>query len=135
MKKALIVGGANGIGLSIATQLSRNKDYDKVYIVDKLQIKKEFLNPKFDAIQFDLSCEDYSIFDGFKDVDTLVVTAGFGRLSLFKDIQESYITNSFYVNSIAPIRIIHHFMDKLMGKSDFYCGVMGSIAGFMASPC
>ncbi len=134
MKKALIVGGANGIGLSIATQLSRNKDYDKVYIVDKLQIKKEFLNPKFDAIQFDLSCEDYSIFDGFKDVDTLVVTAGFGRLSLFKDIQESYITNSFYVNSIAPIRIIHHFMDKLMGKSDFYCGVMGSIAGFMSSP-
>lgn len=134
MKKALIVGGANGIGLSIATQLSRNKDYDKVYILDKLQIKKEFLNPKFDAIQFDLSCEDYSIFDGFKDVDTLVVTAGFGRLSLFKDIQESYITNSFYVNSIAPIRIIHHFMDKLMGKSDFYCGVMGSIAGFMSSP-
>ena len=134
MKKALIVGGANGIGLSIATQLSRNKDYDKVYIVDKLQIKKEFLNPKFDAIQFDLSCEDYSIFDGFKDVDTLVVTAGFGRISLFKDIQESYITNSFYVNSIAPIRIIHHFMDKLMGKSDFYCGVMGSIAGFMSSP-
>ncbi len=134
MKKALIVGGANGIGLSIATQLSRNKDYDKVYIVDKLQIKKEFLNPKFDAIQFDLSCEDYSIFDGFNDVDTLVVTAGFGRLSLFKDIQESYITNSFYVNSIAPIRIIHHFMDKLMGKSDFYCGVMGSIAGFMSSP-
>lgn len=134
MKKALIVGGANGIGLSIATQLSRNKDYDKVYIVDKLQIKKEFFNPKFDAIQFDLSCEDYSIFDGFNDVDTLVVTAGFGRLSLFKDIQESYITNSFYVNSIAPIRIIHHFMDKLMGKSDFYCGVMGSIAGFMSSP-
>lgn len=134
MRKALIVGGANGIGLSIATILANRKDYEKIYIVDKVLIDKEFNNKKFESIQFDLISEDYSIFDRFKDVDTLMITAGFGKLSLFKDVPELYIRSSFAVNSVAPIRIIHHFMDKLTNEENFLCGVMVSIAGFMTSP-
>ena len=134
MRKALIVGGANGIGLSIATILANRKDYEKIYIVDKVLIDKKFNNHKFDSIQFDLTTEDYSIFDRFKDVDTLMITAGFGKLSLFKDVPEQYITSSFAVNSVAPIRIIHHFMDRLTSEDNFLCGVMVSIAGFMSSP-
>ena len=134
MRKALIVGGANGIGLSIATQLAKRDDYEKIYIIDRATVADEFFNSKFESIVFDLISENYSIFDGFRDVDTLIITAGFGKLSLFKDISEQYISNSFAVNSIAPIRIIHHFMDKLLNDKDFYCGVMVSIAGFMSSP-
>lgn len=134
MRKALIVGGANGIGLSIATQLANRDDYEKIYIIDRATVADEFFNSKFESIVFDLISENYSIFDGFRDVDTLIITAGFGKLSLFKDISEQYISNSFAVNSIAPIRIIHHFMDKLINDKDFYCGVMVSIAGFMSSP-
>jgi short-subunit dehydrogenase len=44
------------------------------------------------------------------------------------------IATYFNVNTIPVIRIIKHFYDKLMGKNDFYCGVMVSIAGFMSSP-
>lgn len=134
MRKALIVGGANGIGLSIATQLAKRDDYEKIYIIDRATVADEFFNSKFENIVFDLISENYSIFDGFRDVDTLIITAGFGKLSLFKDISEQYISNSFAVNSIAPIRIIYHFMDKLLKDKDFYCGVMVSIAGFMSSP-
>lgn len=134
MKKALIVGGANGIGLAIATQLAKCDDYEKVYILDKTVVADEFLHSKFVSIMFDLASEDYTIFDSFKDVDTLVITAGFGKLNLFKDVSEQYISKSFAVNSIAPIRIIHHFMDKLLSDKDFYCGIMVSIAGFMSSP-
>lgn len=134
MKRALVVGGANGMGLSIATELAAREGIEKVYIVDKAVISEEFMNPKFEGYQFDLTQEDYSIFDKFQDIDTLMITAGFGKLSLFKDVPESYITNSFAVNSIAPIRIIHHFMDKLSGGDDFHCGEMVSIAGFMSSP-
>ncbi len=134
MKKALIVGGANGIGLAIATQLAKCDDYEKIYILDKAVVADEFLHSKFVSIMFDLASEDYTIFDSFKDVDTLVITAGFGKLNLFKDVPEQYISNSFAVNSIAPIRIIHHFMDKLLNDKDFYCGIMVSIAGFMSSP-
>lgn len=134
MRKALIVGGANGIGLSIATIFANREDYEKIYIVDKVLIDEEFNNKKFESIQFDLISEDYSIFDRFKDVDTLMITAGFGKLSLFKDVPEQYIRSSFAVNSVAPIRIIHHFMDKLTTEENFLCGVMVSIAGFMTSP-
>lgn len=134
MRKALIVGGANGIGLSIATIFANREDYEKIYIVDKVLIDEEFNNKKFESIQFDLTSEDYSIFDRFKDVDTLMITAGFGKLSLFRDVPEQYITSSFAVNSVAPIRIIHHFMDKLTNEENFLCGVMVSIAGFMSSP-
>ena len=134
MKRILIVGGANGIGLAIATEMAKRKECEKVYIVDKAKVEQEYINPKFEAYQFDLLSDDYSFFERFSDIDSLMITAGFGKLSLFKDVPESYITNSFAVNSIAPIRIIHHFMDKLLGDENFYCGVMVSIAGFMTSP-
>lgn len=134
MKRILIVGGANGIGLAIATEMAKRKGCEKVYIVDKAQIEKEYIHPKFESYQFDLLSDDYSFFDRFSDIDSLMITAGFGKLSLFKNVTESYITNSFAVNSIAPIRIIHHFMDKLLGDENFHCGVIVSIAGFMSSP-
>lgn len=134
MKRLLVVGGANGLGLAIATEMAQMPECEKVYIVDKAQVACEYMHEKFDCFQFDLTNEDYSIFDKFKDIDSLMITAGFGKLALFKDVPESYITSSFIVNSVAPIRVIHHFMDKLQHEKDFFCGIMVSIAGFMSSP-
>lgn len=134
MKNALVVGGANGIGLSIATELAGRADVEKVYIVDKAPLSEEYDNVKFEAYQFDLTHEDYSIFDKFQDIDTLMITAGFGRLALFKDLDENIIPLSFNVNTIPVMRIIKRFYDKLESRQDFYCGVMVSIAGFMSSP-
>lgn len=134
MKRALIVGGANGIGLSIATSLAKRKDYEKVYIVDKTIIDNENCNPKFEYYQFDLTSSDYSFFDRFDNIDTLMITAGFGKLALFKDLDEQYIINSMNVNATAVMRVIHRFYDRIQGTADFYCGVMVSIAGFMSSP-
>lgn len=134
MRTALVVGGANGIGLSIATELAAREDIERVYIVDKAPIAEEFMNPKFEGYQFDLTQEDYSIFDKFQDIDTLMITAGFGRLALFKDVDEQMIPLSFNVNTIPVMRIIKRFYGKLESQEDFYCGVMVSIAGFMSSP-
>ena len=134
MKIALVVGGANGIGLSIATELAGRPDIEKVYIVDKAPISEEYANEKFEHYQFDLTQEDYSIFDKFHDIDTLMITAGFGRLALFKDVEENMISLSFNVNTIPVMRIIKRFYYKLESQKDFYCGVMVSIAGFMSSP-
>ena len=134
MKRTLVVGGANGIGLSIATLIASRQECDKVYIVDKSPIDDAMCNPKFEYYCFDLTSKDYSLFHKFNDIDSLIITAGFGHLSLFNEVSEPYILDSFLVNSVAPIRIIHHFMDKLMSNDTFYCGVMVSIAGFMSSP-
>lgn len=134
MKRILVVGGANGIGLSIAAELAKRETTEIVYIVDKALVADEYKHPKFRAYQFDLKQSDYSIFDQFDDIDALMITAGFGRLQLFRDVDEKMIVSSFNVNTIPVLRIIKHFYSKLESSSPFYCGVMVSIAGFMSSP-
>lgn len=134
MKNVLIVGGANGIGLSIAKVLAAKKETEKVYIVDKALLVEEYRERKIESQVFDLTNADYSIFNQYQDIDGLVITAGFGRLALFNDVPEEMIANYFNVNTIAVIRVIKHFYDRLLSQDDFYCGVMVSIAGFMSSP-
>ena len=134
IKRILVVGGANGIGLSIATELAKRDTVEKVYIVDKALLAEEYNNPRFEAFQFDLTNEDYSFFDRFTDINAMMITAGFGKLALFKDVPESYITSSFNVNTIPVLRLVHKFYEKLEAQENFYCGVMVSIAGFMSSP-
>ena len=134
MKRILIVGGATGIGLSIAKVFTSLPETEMVYIVDKAPLALEYQEEKITSYQFDLTCQDYSVFDKFTDIDGLMITAGFGRLQLFKDIPEEMIGAYFNVNTIAVIRIIKHFYDRLLLEKDFYCGIMVSIAGFMSSP-
>ncbi len=134
IKKVLVVGGANGIGLSIATELAKRNETERIYIVDKVQLHEEFSHPKIESFLFDLTNEDYTFFDRFCDINALMITAGFGKLALFKDVPESYILNSFNVNTIPVLRLVHKFYGKLESHDDFYCGVMVSIAGFMSSP-
>ena len=134
MKKILIVGGANGIGLSMAHVLADRAETEKVYVIDKAELAEEFRHKKIESVQFDLMSQNYAIFDQFYDIDGLIITAGFGRLALFKDIPEEMIATYFNVNTIPVIRLVKHFYDKLLSKEDFFCGVMSSIAGFMSSP-
>lgn len=134
MKRTLVIGGANGIGLAIAKELAAKEECEKVYVVDKSPIAEEYKEEKIESSIFDLTQSDYSFFDRFDDIDSLMITAGFGKLTLFKDVDEQHIINSFNVNTVSAIRVIKHFYDKLLSKDDFYCGVMVSIAGFMSSP-
>lgn len=134
MKRILIIGGANGIGLSIATEMAQKKECEKIYVVDKKQLSEEYVHEKIQSFVFDITHPDYSFFEQFEDIDSLMITAGFGKLALFQDIDEEYIIQSFNVNTVAVIRIIKQFYHKLLSEEDFYCGVMGSIAGFMSSP-
>lgn len=134
IKNALVVGGANGIGLSIALSLAERQSCEKIFVVDKVRIDDKNRHEKIESYVFDLTETDYSFFDKFNDINALFITAGFGKLALFKDIDEKYIVDSFNVNTIAAIRIIHRFYEKIHGNKDFYTCVMVSIAGFMSSP-
>lgn len=134
MRKILIVGGANGIGLSIARELATRPQVERVYIVDKALLAENYYHDKIQPFIFDLTSDNFSFFDRFDDIDSLIITAGFGKLALFKDVDEHYIVDSFNVNTISVIRLIKRFYSKLESSKDFYCGVMVSIAGFMSSP-
>lgn len=124
------MGGSNGIGLSIALELSDRYD---VTIIDKVAPAPQWAD-KFNYEQFDLTLDDYAIFDRYLDIDLLMITAGFGRLALFQDIEEPLIQQYFQVNTIPVMRIIKRFYSRLLSSQPFYCGVMVSIAGYMSSP-
>ena len=131
MKKALVIGGSNGIGLGIVRCLQADHH---VIIIDKNEPDRNFIGSETEYIPFDLTDDDYSVFDNHLDADVVMVTAGFGKLALFKDIDEGLINQYFQVNTIAATRIVKHFYNRLLGNDDFLMGIMVSIAGFMSSP-
>lgn len=126
---AIVVGGANGMGLAIAMELAKTRF---VTIVDKVRPEIQLDNMSF--VELDLTDSSYEVLDGICDVDTLVITAGFGRLALFEDISEEEMIRQIQVNTLAPMRLIKRFYDRISGKESFYTAVMVSIAAFMSSP-
>ncbi len=141
MKEALVVGGGSGIGLSIVLRLIE-RGYEKVHIVgkDKPNIndidnsKREIFELKTDYEFLDLAQDLGDCFDKFDNIDTLIITAGFGRVAPFENLKEKEIDNLVKVNMQSIIRIIEQYYSRLISKEPFYCAVMGSIAGHIVSP-
>lgn len=132
-RKALIVGGSNGIGLAIAHNLW-GMGYSEINILDRSPLNSDLEYSKFSYHSFNLTNDDFTIFENFVDIDTLIISTGLGRVASFNNITETEIVNSFKVNSIAVIRIIKLFYDKIHSNLDFNCAVMGSVAGLISSP-
>lgn len=132
MKCAVIIGGSSGIGLTIAHAL---KGYDKVYILD-IKKPENVLSECLVYRNFDITYMDYEFLDSIKDdVRCLIITAGFGHLNLFEEINDDEIESSFAVNTIGVIKVIKYFYSSIMSKSyDFNTAVMVSIAGIISSP-
>ena len=132
MKESLVIGGSNGIGLAITLELQ--KQGYLVHVVDRIQ------NDLFDNSndihfeQVNLLSTDFSFLEHYKSIDTLVITAGFGRIAPFEEILEQEIQNNFQVNSIAVLKVLHFFFPRMKEKTPFHCAVMGSISGLISSP-
>ena len=137
MKKAIVVGGSNGIGLSIVRKLMQQHYH--VHIVDIVEPEKKLLS-EFDQYSYhycNLLNMDEALFQMFAEderVDTLMITAGFGRVAEFEYLHPAEIENILQVNTVAALKIIRYFYDKLKSERAFYCGIMGSIAGWVSSP-
>lgn len=129
--KALVVGGSNGIGLSIVENLL-NCGYEQIYVVDRYILKQEYENVKF--IRYNLINDDLDFLDEISDIDTLIITAGFGRVAPFESMTDIEIINSLKVNTISVMRIIRKYYSRLLSKDNFNCVVIGSIAGLVNSP-
>lgn len=134
--KALVVGGSNGIGLAIARNLiargyfveiiDRNKPEDGI-------LSKESYNYSFCNL-LDLNEDLICHFAEDSEISLLMITAGFGRVADFEFFHTAEIKNMISVNAIAAIQILRFFYDRIKDQKKFYCGVMGSISGFLTSP-
>lgn len=132
MKEALVIGGSNGIGLAITLEL--HKQGYLVHVVDKSQNDQLGQLENIHFRQINLLTTDFSFLEDFKSIDTLVITAGFGRIAPFEEILEQEIQNNFQVNSISVMKVLHFYFPRMKQKEPFRCAVMGSIAGLISSP-
>lgn len=131
MKQCLVIGGSNGIGLAISLQLACETTH--VTIVDR--VEPEIILPVNVTYRcVNLLNTDYSFLNDYIDIDTLIITAGFGRVTTFDQIQPIEIDNSFRVNTASVMQILHYFYPRMCKQEPFYCAVMGSIAGLVVSP-
>ncbi len=135
-RTAVVIGGSNGIGLAISRKLIEQSYY--VVILDRVKPESGLLSEKNHKY---INCNLLDLDEGIltslandKDVSLLMITAGFGRIADFEYHHSAEIKNMMTVNATATIQIVRAFYDRIKSKSDFYCGVMGSISGLMSSP-
>ena len=130
MKKVLIIGGTNGIGLSLVNTL--NDITDHIFVVGRT--KKENTN-KITYFQENLINLDFTFLDKIpEDIDTLIITAGIGRIDYFQNFSESEIQNYYKINTLTVVKLIRHFYNKILNDENFNCCVISSIAGHISSP-
>ncbi len=132
MKKALVIGGSNGIGLAIALQLAEC-GAAQVVIIDKDEPAVP-LPAGVAFVRHNLLDDDLAFLPDPADVDALVFTAGFGRVAPFESILQAEINNQFQVNAVSPVKVLRHFFPRMRQPQPFHCAVMGSIAGWVSSP-
>lgn len=136
-KKAVVVGGSNGIGLAVSLEWIR-RGYHPV-IVDKDAPDEAFFQDsgEYSYLPCDLLHFDGALFEDLSadgSVCALMITAGFGRVAEFESLHPAEIESLLRVNAAAAIQIIRRFYGRIKSEEPFFCGVMGSIAGLLSSP-
>lgn len=136
LKKAIVIGGSNGVGLAVVNKLM-NKGYF-VEILDILKPEDSYLvENKYQYTPINMLDLDCSVLENFaqdKDIDLLMITAGIGRIADFEYFHIGEIEKTFKINTVATIKVIRLFYERIMSEKKFYCGVMGSISGLISSP-
>lgn len=128
---ALVVGGSNGIGLALALRLSALCHH--VTIVDRATPELD-VPVNVDVVTHNLVDGNISFTEKTGNVNILVVTAGFGRVAPFESVLPAEIDNLFSVNAVSVAKLLNHYFGEMKKPHDFYCAVMGSIAGLVSSP-
>lgn len=135
-KKAVIVGGSNGLGLAIGSALTDLGYF--LEICDRVAPEQGALNDHmFCYHECNLLRFDEPLFQGLAsdpDVCILMVTAGIGRIADFEYHHIAEIEKMLTINSISTIKIFRLFYDRIRSKEVFYSGAIGSIAGWLSSP-
>lgn len=133
--KALVIGGTSGIGLSITLNLLKQNKHviiaGRHFPSELMQFEKqvEFLDTDirfFDEEKFITLSLD-------KNIDTLVISTGVGRIADFDNISLYEIDNLMETNIISVIKLIKVFYGRIL-NGDFYTCVIASISGMLSSP-
>lgn len=136
-KKAVVVGGSNGVGLAISNELIRRGYF--VEICDLCAPEDGILTPELFAYhECNLLYLEEALFEELArdpEVELLMITAGIGRIADFQFHHTAEIGKILTIDTVSTIKLLRIFYDRIISQNDFYTGVMGSISGWMSSPC
>lgn len=136
MKKAVVVGGSNGIGLAIARNFI-TRGYH-ICIADRVEpapgVLEESAFTYFPCNLLDFPEELFRTLSADAQVEALMITAGFGRVADFEYLHTAEIEHMLTVNTVSGLKIVRLFYERIKSEMPFYCGMMGSIAGLVSSP-
>lgn len=130
-KVALVVGGSNGVGAAITNELLKN-GYERIYIADRS--RPEIASAKTEFVHINLVCDDVEKLAKIPNIDTLIITAGVGRLDYFGTNSTIEIETNFKINTLTVIKLIKAFYSKIHSDDKFLCTVISSITGHVSSP-
>lgn len=135
-KTAVVVGGSNGVGLAIGVQLQQ-AGY-RLHILDicppeSTQLRKDLYTYSFCNVR-EPDEELLARLAEDSAVELLMITAGLGRVADFEYLYPAEIEKVMQINAVAVMKLIRAFYGRIKDGRDFYCGVMGSIAGLVSSP-
>lgn len=135
-KKAVVVGGSNGIGLAISKNLIERGYYleicDRHGPDEGVLDQNAFHHNYCDLLDFDE--ELFYSLAADQSVELLMVTAGIGRVADFQFHHTAEIEKMLTVDTVSTIKIFRIFYDRILNDNCFYAGVMGSISGWMSTP-
>jgi len=136
VKKALVVGGSNGMGLAVTSTLI-GRGY-QVIVLDRNEGDLDKLNEGSYTYTYcnllDFNEELFNDLSLDKDIEVLFISAGVGRIADFKAHHIAEIDKMFTIDTTSALKILRIFYDRILGRDTFYTGVMGSISGWMSSP-
>ena len=136
MKKAVVIGGSNGIGLAISKNLIYKGYY--IEICDCILPEEGVLDKGFYHYNYCnlLDFEDtlFATLAADKDVEVLMITAGVGRIADFQAHHIAEIDKILKIDAVSTIKILRIFYERILAKDSLYAGVMGSISGWLCTP-
>lgn len=136
MDKAIVIGGSNGIGLSLVNSLLEKGYF--VSILDLVEPDTTFLlNKNWEYSHINLFSLDLDVFSNYRnneEVKVVLVSAGIGRVAEFGNITSQEIDKNMTINATSIIQVIHYFWSRINSSNDFYLGVLVSISGMISSP-
>lgn len=135
-KKAVIIGGSNGIGLAVSKHMIDRGYY--LEICDRSEPETGVLPIQLFHYNYcDLLDFDEKLFLSLAadpDVEVLMITAGIGRIAEFQAHHIAEIDSILTVDTVSTIKIFRIFYDRIFAEKTFYSGVIGSISGWLSTP-
>lgn len=133
MKKAIIIGGSNGVGLAVAVDLMKRGFHVCILdICEPTELQGDFSYTHCNLLE--LEEEKISKLAEDPEVEILMITAGIGRVANLEYLHTAEIDQLMTIDAVSTIKIIRLFFSRIKCDKSFYCGVMGSIAGIVSSP-